>query len=126
MGGEDDRDPLLLCKRCDVGPEMVAGLGIEAERGFVEEENRGMVEQAAGDLEAPPHTAGEGLDNIIPAVVEFDQVEEIRGPRVPNLSRDPVEPAVEVHVLPRSQFLIKALILEDDADGFPDPVRHPE
>ena len=123
MRREDDRDPFLLRERGDVVPEVVAGLGVKAERGFIEEEDRRVVEKAAGDLKAPPHPAGEGLDNIISPVVQFDQREELGDPLLPDLCRDPVEPAMEVHVLPCGQFLVKALVLEDDADGFPHPVR---
>ena len=80
MGGEDDRDPFLFCERGDVLPEMVAGLRVKAERGFIEKEHRRVVEKAAGDLKAAPHPAGECLDDIIPAVVQFDKREEVGDP----------------------------------------------
>jgi len=81
-----------------------------------------MVEQAACDLKASPHPAGERLDNIIFPVLQLNERKELGDPLVPQIRRNPVEPAVEVHILECRQFLVKALVLEDDTDGFPDPV----
>ena len=103
-------------------PEVVAGLGVKAQRWFVQEEDRRVVEKTAGDLEAPPHPSGKCFDNVIFPVFQLNEVEELGDPLFPYLCGDPVEPPVEVHVFPGGQFFIKALVLEDNANGFPDPV----
>ena len=68
MRGEEDGDLLLFVEFLDVGPELVAGLRVQAERGLVEEDDLGRVQQAARDFQTPPHAAGELLDLILAAI----------------------------------------------------------
>jgi hypothetical protein len=81
-----------------------------------------MVEKTAGNLEASPHPPGKCFDNVIFPVFQLNEVEELGDPLLPHLCRDPVEPPVKVHVFPGGEFFIKALVLEDNTNGFPDPV----
>ena len=61
MRGEEDGGLLRLVEALDVGPELVAALRVEPQRGLVEKENLGSVQKAASDLQPPLHAAGEGF-----------------------------------------------------------------
>src|SRR5205814_5343235 len=49
---------------------------IDADGGLVEEENRRVVEQSAGDVQALPHSPGVALDLLLLATGQTDEVEE--------------------------------------------------
>ena len=116
MGGEEDGGLLGFVEVLDVGPELVAALRIEAEGGFVEEEDFGGVQEAAGDFEAALHSAGEGFDVGILALPEFEELEQVLGALGAELAGDVVEDSVEVHVFVRGLLVVEAGILEDDAE----------
>jgi len=81
-----------------------------------------MVEKPACDLQAPPHPSRKCFHDVISPVIKLNEVEELGDPLHPYVCGDPVEPPVKVHVFPGSQFFIKALVLEDNANGFPDAI----
>ena len=56
VGGQKHRGPQLIAQLADVGPEVGAALRIEPGRGFVEEHQLGLVDQAHHDIEPPPLT----------------------------------------------------------------------
>ena len=58
--GHEDRDLLALLQLGDVAPDRAARLRVEADRRLVEEEHARRVQEAARDLQAPAHAAGEG------------------------------------------------------------------
>src|SRR5258708_5274926 len=74
--GQEDRDALGLVQVLHVGPELVAALGVEAERRLVEEQDLRRVEKPARDLQAPLHAAGEGLDEGLAPVPQLEQGEQ--------------------------------------------------
>src|SRR3954471_6822456 len=80
MRRQDERHATLL-QAVETIPEQVAGLRIETGRGLVEQEERGLVDQASRDGESPLHAAGQRLDLVLGAVAELDEVEELHGPR---------------------------------------------
>ena len=118
MRGEKHRHLFFFVELLDVGPELVAGLRIEAERGLVEEQDFGRVQQAAGDLQAALHAAGELLHWIVAAVPELEQLEQPFDALLADLARDFVEDAVEVHVFVGGELVVEAGVLEDDAEAF--------
>ena len=81
-----------------------------------------MVEKTTCDLQAPPHPSGKCFDNVIFPVFKLNETEQLGDPLFPCICGNPVEPPVKVHIFPGSQFFIKARILEDNANGFPDSV----
>jgi len=117
VGGENNGDSLRVVQGLDVLPEMVAGLGVKAQCRFIEEEHLWFMQEPAGDLEPPPHPAGEGLDETVLPLFQFNQVQEFGDPRFPDFLWNPVQPSVKVHVLPCGQFLIQTLVLKDNPDG---------
>ena len=81
--------------------------GSRPKRRFVEEEDRGMVEEPPGDLKAPPHPAREGLDDIVFPVGKLNEFQELIDSLVPYIRRDAVEPGREIHVLPCREFFVR-------------------
>ena len=115
--GEKDGDALGLVEVLDVRPELVAALGIEAERGLVEEENFRSVQEAARDFEPALHAAGELLHLVVAAIPELEELEQFFGALGAELVRHMVEDAVEFHVFPGGEFAVEAGVLEDDAEA---------
>ena len=61
MGGDENGQVAGAAQVAEHLPDSDAGDGIEAGGWLVEKENAGIVDQAAGDLDAAAHSAGEGL-----------------------------------------------------------------
>src|SRR6185437_5330267 len=101
----------------NVRPELIAALRVEAERGLVEEEDGGRVQEAAGDLEAALHAAGEGLDVAVLALPQLEGLEQKLDALGAQLARDVVEDAVEVHILVGGLLGVEAGVLKDDAEA---------
>ncbi len=76
--------PFSRLEGSNILPEVVAGLGVETECRFVEEKDRGVVEQSPGNLEAPAHAAGERLDNVVFPIRELDKFQEFIDSRIPD------------------------------------------
>ena len=62
-------------------PDLVARLGVEAGRRFVEDEELRPVEQGAGHDEPPDHPAGEIRRWAFPAVVQGHEFQKLPGLR---------------------------------------------
>ena len=122
VGGEENGDVFGLVHVADVVPDMVAGLGVEAERGFVEEEDVGVVEQTAGDFETAFHAAGVAFGEVVAAVPKLDDFQKLLNAGAAERAGDVVEDAVKFHVFESGQFVVDAGILEDDAEGLTDLV----
>ena len=72
--GHQDRRP-LGAERIDQRPELGADLGIEADGGLVEQQERRVVGEAAREQEAPAHAARELVHRVVPASVEAGERE---------------------------------------------------
>jgi len=68
---------LTRSHRVQVVPDLVAGLGIETERGLIEEEHLRVVEDSARDLQAPAHAARVGEDRGAGAIRQLDDLEGV-------------------------------------------------
>jgi hypothetical protein len=98
----------------------VAGLGIEAGGGLVEQKQLGLVHEAAGDGEPPLHAAREGIDAVVAAVGEPGEGEQLLGPG-PDLGHRHAEvAAVDDEVVPDGELGVEVVVLGDDADAAPD------
>ena len=75
LGGQQHRGP---CPRevADHLPHLEAGLGIEPGGRFVEEDHRGVADQAHRDVEAPAHAAGVRPGPTIAGVGEAEAGEQ--------------------------------------------------
>ena len=116
MRGEKDGDLLLIAQAADEGPDVVAGLRIEANGRLIEEKDSRFVEQRAGNLEAPLHAAGIGFHEVVPAVPQLDEFEEGVHPLLALAGGHAVENAVNLHVFPAGQLAIETGVLENDAE----------
>ncbi len=115
MGGQKDSGLLRFIEALDVGPELVAALRIETERGLVKKQNFGSVQKAAGNFQPPLHAAGESLYIGVFAFPKFEELEQFFGTLRPDFAGYVIEDAMEIHVFPRSLFVVEARILKDDA-----------
>ena len=119
VGGKEDGDALLFVELLHVGPELVAGLRVEAEGGLIEEDDFRGVEEAARRFRRrrriPPENCFTGSLRRSQSSKRRRSISE-RSPR--SLRGTEVEAgAVEVHVFPGGEFIVNAGILEDDAEG---------
>ena len=57
--GDDDGEVALAPQLPDIAPDGAARLRIEADGGLVEEQDAAVVDEGAGDLQAPLHARGE-------------------------------------------------------------------
>ena len=87
-------------------PELRFGAGVESERGLVEEEEVGLVEDGAGELEAALHAAGEGFDGVVGAVAQVEQGEQVGDAPAQGASPEGEEAAVEPERFPHGHLRI--------------------
>lgn len=80
MGGEQDGGALLL-DLFDQGPEPPPDMRIKPHGGLVQEEDRGVVEQGAGQEQPPFHATRELADRDVRLVLQFRVVQQIPGPQ---------------------------------------------
>ena len=71
----EDGDAVLAVQLTDALEDVVAGLGIDADGGLVEEEDAGFVEQADGEIGAARHAAGVAADRDVGPGAEGDDLE---------------------------------------------------
>src|SRR5207245_3186371 len=93
------------------------GLRGEAQRELSEEQSLRMGEDAARDLEAPLHAAGEGLHERVGAVGKLDDAEELVDALPPDRCGHAVDAAMQVEVLAGGQLVVERGVLEDEADA---------
>jgi hypothetical protein len=65
----------------------VAGLRVEAGRRLVEQQQLGLVDERAGDHEAPLHPARQRLDLVAGPLGQLDELEQLDRP-APRLAQD--------------------------------------
>ena len=79
--GEHLGDAALL-ESIQAIPHQMAGLGVEAGGGFVEQEEVGLVHQRTRDGEPALHAAGQRIDPAVGAVFELHELEQLGHPFV--------------------------------------------
>jgi hypothetical protein len=80
------------------------------------------VHEAARDLQAPSHAAGEGHHRLVATVPQVDHVEHLTHPRRDDPWVDAVELGVQAEVLVGGEVAVERLVLEDEADVAADVV----
>ena len=116
VGGHEDRDLLLAHQLLDVGPDRAARLRVEPHGGLVEEEHARRVQQAARDLQAALHPAGEGVDEALAPLPQPHHREHLLHALARQRARHAVELGVEAQVLLGAQVAIQGGVLEHEAD----------
>ena len=113
-----------LPDRDEVGDHLaqVAGADrVDADRRLVEEDDLGVVQDPARDVQPLPHAAGEALDPFLLAALQADELQDLVDPQPLGLARDAVELGeVAEIVVRREPFVEPAVAAEDVADPLPD------
>src|SRR5579883_297894 len=99
-------------------PEMIAGLGVQAQGRLVEKQDFGRVQQAASDFEAALHAPRKLLDGIVAPVPKLEQAQQTFHAFFANLAWNFVKDTVQIEIFPGGQLVIEAGILENDAEPF--------
>src|SRR5215217_9359706 len=116
VGGDEHGDLLAAVQLLQVVPDGGAGLGVQADGRLVQEQHPRRVQQAPGDLQPPPHAAGEGLDQVAAAFPEVDHGQHLLAAVGGGGPVDAVQLAVEAQVLLGRQVGVEGRLLEDQAD----------
>ena len=117
VGRQEDRDVLARLELADVAPDRAARLRVEADRRLVEEQHARRVQQAARDLQAPLHAAGERRARGCARRSHRPTISSTwRMRSADRVARDAVELGVEAQVLLGGQVAVERRVLEDEAD----------
>ena len=124
LGGHHDRaaevpEPMQL------GPDRLAEEGVKAGRRLVEEEDRRIVDERAGELETALHPAGQVRRSSFSHVPQVEQLEHRPYASPPAQQEHPEEARDEVQVLPGRQVRVQAEQLGHVADPRAGPAAEP-
>jgi hypothetical protein len=114
--GHEDRRPLGLLQRPDVAPDRAARLWVQADRRLVEEQHARRVHQAAGDLQAPAHAAGERHHGLVAPVAQVDHLQHLGNALPDEVLLHAVQLGVQPEVLLGGQVAVERGVLEDETD----------
>src|SRR5262249_9780727 len=67
---------LGLVQLLHMGPELVAALRIETQRGLIEKEDFRCMQKSSGDFEAALHAARKSLHELAPAIPQLEEPEQ--------------------------------------------------
>ncbi len=119
LRGEQDARA-LLDEVLDHRPQVDPTLGIEPGGGLVEEQHLGSCYQRGGDVEAPTHAAGVGLEGPVTGVGEPELLEQLDGPCGDDGAVQMVEAPDHGEVLPTREVLVHRRVLTGQSDQGPD------
>ncbi len=119
VGGEQDR-LAAVAEVPDVAPDRRAGMHVDPERGLIQDDDLGVVQQRAGNRQPPFHAAGEGLHPGVRAVGQADQPQQPRDAVRLLAGRDPVQVSVKGHVGLRRELVVQRGFLGHGAQQLPD------
>src|SRR6185312_4885577 len=115
MRGDEEGDAALFAQLREIVPDALARLGVEPDRRLVEAQDRGIVDEGAGDLEPALHAGREGTDQCLAPVPQLDQMQHLLHARPPDRPRHAIDETVEFEILPKRQPVVEARLLEHDA-----------
>ena len=115
--GRDDERRAAALELIEALPQQVARLGVQAGRRLVEDDEVRLVDERAGDRQAPLHAAGQGLDLVLGALVELDELEELIGPLARDLAGDVEVARVHLQVLAHRELGVEVVDLRHDAEA---------
>jgi len=118
LGGEEDRGAGCV-DAADLVPDGEPGSRVQSGRGLVEEQDLGLVDERARQIEAALHPSGIGLGPPFGGVRQTDQLEQLIGAVAPGGACDPIEPALELEQLAAGLHRIEPDLLQRDADISP-------
>ena len=115
--GEEDGRAAPVAQVGDVGPQVRAGLRVQARGRLVEEHQGRLVDQAHGDVEPAPLATGHRLGLPVPQAVELELVEQLVPAPTGILRRHPVEHPVVGHLVTGSRRAAGGTALGHVADA---------
>ena len=101
-----------------VTPRYNTSLGVDAHRGFVEQNQLGIVDEPQRQVEAALHAPGEVLGRLLGAVFEAYLYEQFVHPAAQGAATHSVDAAPERQVLPGRQFLVDGHFLRHHPQQF--------
>src|SRR5690625_1403456 len=114
MGRHDHTQIPLLLQRVQVVPDARPGLGVETDGRFVQEQDAGVMDEGAGDLEPSFHSTGQLSDQAALPVRQLDDLQQLTDTAPAFRAWHAVHLSVELQVLVYSQAIIQAGLLEHD------------
>jgi hypothetical protein len=114
--GVDDGEALAV-EALEVFEDGVAGLGIDADGGFVAEKEFGAVEEGGDEVEAAGHAAGEVFHGLAAAVGELDGFEGGVDAGAEIGAAEAVEFAEDAEILVGGEVGVERDVLGDEAEG---------
>ena len=109
-------------QRLDRLPNDERGLGIEGGGRLVEEDDRRLVEQRPGDGQLLLHALAEGAGHVVAPIPQLEEAQVALDPLGSDVCVEAVQPAEEVEVRARRQFVVQPGRLGQDADPRPDGI----
>src|SRR5690606_4157256 len=98
-----------------------AGPGIEAGGGLVEDQDLGIVDEAAGKAEALTHAAGEALDEVVALARQARELDDVVDHAVPLGGGDAVGRREELEVLADEHVAVGPAVVGHVPDDGTDP-----
>ena len=120
VGRQDERHAPLL-EPVQPLPEQVARLRVEAGRGLVEEQDRGLVDQRAGDRQPPLHAARQRLDLVVRPLGQLGELEQLVAAARGLRPRHAEVAAVDHEVVVDRELRVQRVLLGHDAQPAADP-----
>ena len=114
VGRDDQRRPAPL-QLVEALPQQVPRLRVEAGRRLVQDDQLRLVDERAGDRQAPLHAAGQRLDLVLGALVELDELEQLVGALAGDVAGDVEVARVHLEVLAHRQLGVEVVDLRHHA-----------
>ncbi len=99
-----------------LGEQALARLEIDADGRLVEQQDARLVDDAAGEVQASLHAAGQRLGGIVRALEQADVRERAWARRAGPASSEPLHAGEVPHVLKRGEAGIQRELLRHEAD----------
>ena len=122
MGGEKNGEVLLPSQIGDDPPEQIACLRVEPGGRLVEDQDLRLVQECAGNVDAPPLTAGELADRAAEQVFKIEQSRELCEPRAECRAVYAVQRRAAFQIVFDRQVLIEDGVLKYNAQRALDAV----
>ncbi len=123
--GREQHRLALLGEPLQALPDEVAGLGIEARGGLVEDQQVRVVHQGPGEGQAPFHAAGQGVEAGVRPPVQAAEFQQLRDAGPHGRVRQAEVAAIDQEVLGNGEIRVQVVHLGHDAHpqarpaGFP-------
>ena len=114
--GRDEQRPALVAQPMELVPDSASQERVDARRRLVEEQQRRIVHERAGELEPALHAARQPARATAADVPQVDQLEDLAGPPPARAPEHPEQRGDEVDVLADGQVRVQGERLRHVAD----------